>query len=87
MTKSRATQGQDRGSYLRIRDDLDPEDISEAWPAVISKGPEYEVLPFLIEHQNSGQHRESRPAREGRCADGLDVFDTKAMVGKLWRNL
>ena len=48
MTEGSAAEGEDRGADLRVRDDLDAEDVGKARPAVIAKGAEDEVLALLI---------------------------------------
>lgn len=52
MAEGRRAQGQDRRAYLRIGDDLDPEDVGKARAAVAAEGAKYEVLALLIEHKN-----------------------------------
>ena len=56
MTECGRTEREDRTSDLRIGDDLDAEDVCQTWTAVISKGAEDEILAFLIEDKNSGEH-------------------------------
>lgn len=56
VTECGRTECEDRTSDLRIGDDLDAEDVCEAWTAVISKGAEDEILAFLIENEDSGEH-------------------------------
>jgi hypothetical protein len=56
MTESGAAQRQNRGSYLRIRYDLDPKNIRKPWAAVIAEGSEYQILALLIENKDTGQH-------------------------------
>lgn len=56
MAKGRAAQGQDRRTDLRIGDDLDAEDVGEARATVVAKGPEDEVLAFLVEDEDAGEH-------------------------------
>jgi hypothetical protein len=38
---------------LRVRYNLDPEDIGESWAAVIAERSEYEILALLIEDQDA----------------------------------
>ena len=56
MAESRRAQSQYRRSYLSIGDDLDAEDVSQSRTAVGTKGSEDEVLPLLIEDQNTAEH-------------------------------
>jgi hypothetical protein len=56
MAEGGAAEGQDGRTNLRVRDDLDAENIGEARSAVVPEGTEDEVLALLIEDQNAGQH-------------------------------
>lgn len=64
VTECGGAEREDRGADLSIGDDLDAKDIGEAGAAVIAKGAEYEILPFLIEDQDAGEH-----SRDG---EGMD---------------
>ena len=57
VAEGSAAEGEERGAYLGIADDLDAEDVCEAWTAVLSKSTEDEVLPLLIKDQDARQHR------------------------------
>lgn len=56
VAESRRPKSEYRGANLGIGDDLDAEDIGEPWSAVVSKGAEDEVLAFLVEYQDTGEH-------------------------------
>ncbi|KAK5632863.1 hypothetical protein RRF57_008577 [Xylaria bambusicola] len=56
MAEGGAAEGQDGGADLRVRDDLDAEDVGKARAAVVAKGAEDEVLALLVEYQDAGQH-------------------------------
>ena len=47
---------EDRRADLRIRDDLDAEDVGEPGPAVVAEGAEDEVFAFLVEDKDAGDH-------------------------------
>lgn len=49
-------QGEDGRAHLGVGNDLDPEDIGEAWTAVIAEGSKDEVFAFLVEDEDSGEH-------------------------------
>lgn len=52
-----ASEGQDRGPDLGVRDHLNPEDVGKSGPAIVAKGAKDEVLALLVEDEDSGQHR------------------------------
>lgn len=56
VAESRRPKSEYRGANLGIGDDLDAEDVGEPWSAVVSKGAEDEVLAFLVEYQDTGEH-------------------------------
>lgn len=56
MAEGSRPERKDRRADLRVRDDLDAEDIGQSWAAVITKSAEDEVLALLIEYENSGEH-------------------------------
>ena len=56
VTKGRRTECKDGGAHLGVRYDLDPEDVGEPWPAVVSEGAEYQILALLVEDQDPGEH-------------------------------
>jgi len=44
---------------LRVRNDLNTEDVCESRPAVRAKGAKDEVLALLIEQKDPGEHGET----------------------------
>ena len=58
MTKSRASQRQDRTPNRRIANNLDAKDIREAWTTVVAEGAKDEVFAFLVEDEDAGEHRD-----------------------------
>ena len=56
MAESCRAQGQDGRPDLGVRDDLNAKDISKARAAILSKGAEDQILPFLIEDEDTGKH-------------------------------
>lgn len=56
MAESRRAQGQNWGADLRIGDHLYTKDISETRATITSEGAEDEILPLLIEYQDTRQH-------------------------------
>ncbi len=53
MAEGCGAEGEYRGAYLGIRDDLDAEDVGEAGSAIVSKGTEDEILAFLVEDEDA----------------------------------
>lgn len=58
MAERRRPQRQDGRAHLRIRDDLDAEDVCEARAAVVAECAEDEVFTFLVEYEDAGDHGE-----------------------------
>lgn len=56
MAKGGGAQGQDGGADLCIGNDLDAEDIGQAWAAVVAESAKDEVLALLIEDEDAGEH-------------------------------
>lgn len=56
MAESRGAQSQNRGSHLRVRDDLDAKDVGQTGAALSAEGAEDEVFAFLVEEENAGEH-------------------------------
>ena len=56
MAEGGGAEGEDRGADGRVGDDLDAEDVGEAGAAVLAVGAEDEVLAFLVEDQEAGEH-------------------------------
>lgn len=56
MAEGCRTQGQDRRAHLRVRDNLDTEDIGQARAAVAAEGTEDEVLTLLVEDEDAREH-------------------------------
>ncbi len=56
MTEGCRSKRKNRRADLRIGDDLDPENVGQAWSAVISESAKDEVLAFLVEYKDSGEH-------------------------------
>jgi hypothetical protein len=56
MAEGGAAEGQDGRADLGVADDLDAEHVGKSRAAVIAEGPEDQVLAFLVEDENSGQH-------------------------------
>lgn len=56
MTERCAAEREDGRADLRVRDDLDAKDVREAGAAVLTEGAEDEVLTFLIEDEDAGEH-------------------------------
>jgi hypothetical protein len=60
MAEGCGAQGEDGAPHLRVRNDLNAEDICKPWSTVATKGAEDEVLAFLIEDKDAAQHDEVR---------------------------
>lgn len=56
MTEGRRAQSQNWGADLRIGDNLYAKDIGETWTTITSEGTEDEILPLLVEYQDTRQH-------------------------------
>lgn len=56
MAERRRSERQDRRPHLRVRDHLDAEHVGEARPAIVTECTEYQILAFLVEDQDTGQH-------------------------------
>lgn len=56
MAEGRAAEREDRRPDLHVGDDLDAEDVGEARAAVVPEGAEDEVLAFLVEDEDAGEH-------------------------------
>ena len=56
MAEGGRTERQNGRAHLRVRDDLDAEDVGQTGAAVIAKGPEDEVLSLLVEDEDAGKH-------------------------------
>ena len=56
VTEGGGAEGEDRGADGGIGDDLDAEDVGEAGTAVLAVGTEDEVLAFLVEDEEAGEH-------------------------------
>lgn len=56
MAEGGGAQCEDRAPDLRVRNDLDAEDICKSWSTVTAKSTEDEVLPFLVEYKDAAQH-------------------------------
>lgn len=56
VAKGGGAQGQDGRADQGVGDDLDAEHICQARTTIIAEGPEDEVLPLLIEDEDSGNH-------------------------------
>lgn len=68
MAESCRAQRQYRRSDLRIGYDLYAKDISQSGAAIVAKGAEDQVLPFLVEDEDAGQHG------GGRWRRGVEVL-------------
>lgn len=64
VAEGRAAEREDGRADLRVRDDLDAEDVGQSGSAVVSKRAKYEVLALLVEDQDSGQHVAGVEGRE-----------------------
>jgi len=60
MAEGGGAQGEDGAPHLRVRDDLNAEDICEPRSTVAAKCAEDEVLALLIEDKNAAQHDDMR---------------------------
>lgn len=58
MAKGCRTKRKNRRAYLGVGDDLDAEDVGEARTAVVTEGAKYQILAFLVEYKNPGEHGE-----------------------------
>ncbi len=56
MAEGGAAEGEDGRSHLGVADDLDSEHVGESRSAIVAEGPEDQVLAFLVEDEDSGQH-------------------------------
>ena len=56
MAEGGGAQCEDRAPDLRVRNDLDAEDICKSWSTVATKSTEDEVLSFLVEYKDAAQH-------------------------------
>lgn len=56
MAEGGRAQGQDGRADLGIGDDLDAKDVGQTRTAVVAKGTEDEILAFLVEDEDSGEH-------------------------------
>lgn len=56
MAEGRGAEGEDRRAHLGVGDDLDAENVGEARAAVVAEGAKDEVLAFLVEYEDAGEH-------------------------------
>ena len=56
MAKGGRAESENRRADLGIGDDLYAKHIGKAGSAIVAKGAEDEVLAFLIEDQDAGEH-------------------------------
>jgi len=63
MAEGGRAEGQDGRAHLCIGDDLDAEHVGEAGAAVVAEGAKDEVLAFLVENEDPGEHG----GEGGRC--------------------
>lgn len=58
MAEGGAAESENGRADLGVADDLDSEDVGESGAAVVSEGAKDQVLAFLVEDEDSGQHRD-----------------------------
>lgn len=56
MAKGRLAKRQQRRADLGVGNNLDAKDVGEARAAVAAEGAEDEVLAFLVEDEDAGEH-------------------------------
>lgn len=75
MTECCRAEREDGGADLCIGYHLDAEDVGEAGPAVVAKGAEDEILAFLVEDEDAGEHSRisSVSGGQNRTATGIPI--------------
>lgn len=56
MAEGCRAECEDWRADLRIGDDLDAKDVGKAGAAVVAKSPKDEILAFLVEDEDPGEH-------------------------------
>lgn len=74
MAERRRSQRQNGRAHLGVGNDLDAEDVGQARPAITAKGAEDEILAFLVEDENAGEHFEYGVSEKGKEGVGMGAL-------------